>query len=68
LVKVDNFLYKIFIFYYYRESPEDKWMLEMIKAEFVENPSLLQEKCKLFLSVFIIQLLLVNHYSKSLCY
>ncbi|XP_026813894.1 uncharacterized protein LOC113554307 isoform X1 [Rhopalosiphum maidis] len=26
------------------ENPEDLWMLDMIKSEFVENPSLLQEK------------------------
>jgi len=28
-------------------------MLDMIKPEFVENPSLLQEKCKFFMYIYI---------------
>jgi len=35
-------------------------MLDMIKSEFVENPSLLQEKCKSFLCLIIL-ISLVGH-------
>lgn len=45
LILTEYFLYKLSDLEN-RESPEDRWMLDMIKPEFVENPTLLQENCK----------------------